>query len=549
MGDSAITVNHIILGFLEVEVGRINPSIPTGKLSKELELAKTRLQGLGVTPARLALAIRSQCAAGGGAPKESDGPTMVSVAPSGSEVFSKADSIAHSSEPGIVHFLAAAMQVSSPEIAAAVTQLGTTPLAIKTALLEDVEAKARERAQKAEVERREADEKIAEDERQRQQGAESGQRRLQLCDVCGGSGTGTIVPARQMSSAVGQGFNPFVLGLMPADLTRRAQESDFSQRWAQSAISGDTSTSNWNVCSACMSKLSAYISPVKAGKASPQPEVPAPSRTSSPASPKVAIAVRPGQRQGTSTVLPGIQGRASAEVEDIKKAIHDVVRGSIVLVALSILKAVVCSLLRTRIMFLGMTLNEWGSGIISLCMVWFAGMLFQPVKAIVAFYVAAFVRAGKIPGGERCLGNLVAVSGKGVLLVFFLFLYRCVLPLIVQFSSAVMHGRDLTALLNVLVLLAVVGLLFLMWRDVSPVVDYLSGHITDKVTGLSGAVASAECPSCKTRNDCGAAFCFCCGTPMPQQAAELAPKDACPRCAADNPPSSKFCYQCGAPLN
>jgi hypothetical protein len=79
-----------------------------------------------------------------------------------------------------------------------------------------------------------------------------------VCDICSQPGSGTIVPANKMSNAVRKGFNPFYNGCMPQSVVNMAS-SGFPERWAQSAISGDTSYSDWNICSRCMSKLNPYL--------------------------------------------------------------------------------------------------------------------------------------------------------------------------------------------------------------------------------------------------------------------------------------------------
>ncbi len=79
-----------------------------------------------------------------------------------------------------------------------------------------------------------------------------------VCDICSQPGSGTIVPANKMSNAVRKGFNPFYNGCMPQSVVNMASPG-FPERWAQSAISGDTSYSDWNICSRCMSKLTPYF--------------------------------------------------------------------------------------------------------------------------------------------------------------------------------------------------------------------------------------------------------------------------------------------------
>jgi hypothetical protein len=79
-----------------------------------------------------------------------------------------------------------------------------------------------------------------------------------FCDICGQPGIGTIVPAFKMSNAVRKGFNPFYNGCIPESKLRMVAPG-FPERWAISAVSGDTSYSDWNICSRCMMKLTPYF--------------------------------------------------------------------------------------------------------------------------------------------------------------------------------------------------------------------------------------------------------------------------------------------------
>lgn len=88
------------------------------------------------------------------------------------------------------------------------------------------------------------------------------------CDICNRSGSGTIVPAAQFSSAVSAGFNPFQLGCIPENLLNN-KDPGFPARWAESAMHGSASKSDWDVCPNCMSKLQAYLA--QGASASEQP--------------------------------------------------------------------------------------------------------------------------------------------------------------------------------------------------------------------------------------------------------------------------------------
>jgi hypothetical protein len=78
------------------------------------------------------------------------------------------------------------------------------------------------------------------------------------CDICSKSGAGTIVSAIKFSDAVRKGFNPFHNGCIPQDMLQIAAPG-YPERWVLSATSGDTFRSDWNICAACMVKLSPYL--------------------------------------------------------------------------------------------------------------------------------------------------------------------------------------------------------------------------------------------------------------------------------------------------
>lgn len=78
---------------------------------------------------------------------------------------------------------------------------------------------------------------------------------MALCDLCNTPGMGTIVAARDMSNAVRKGFDHYKEGLLNIGLAHAL----VPDAWRQSAISGQLSMSDWNVCSRCMTKLKPYL--------------------------------------------------------------------------------------------------------------------------------------------------------------------------------------------------------------------------------------------------------------------------------------------------
>ena len=84
---------------------------------------------------------------------------------------------------------------------------------------------------------------------------------MAVCDICGSAVMGTIVKARAMSDAVRGGFNPFAAGLTPDMLATMGMGESYPA-WRQEAISGRLSTTDWNVCSGCMTHLRPYLGTV-----------------------------------------------------------------------------------------------------------------------------------------------------------------------------------------------------------------------------------------------------------------------------------------------
>jgi hypothetical protein len=232
-----------------------------------------------------------------------------------------------------------------------------------------------------------------------------------------------------------------------------------------------------------------------------------------------------------------------------KESLQTAIKGVVGIVALLILKSIISSFLQTGVEFAGMALDAWIEVAIALVVVGFVFKLYAPVKTIVIFYLAALVKVGKVPKRDQYLGNLIAVAENVTLLVFMLIIYRCLMPVVFECNSAFLHFRALTTILNVVILLASVGILLVLWKNARPVVDLLTGHITDTVSTLSSGFAYVNCPACSTKNDRDALFCVSCGGKMGQPAA-AAPDVAscCPQCATANAAAAKFCYKCGAAL-
>jgi hypothetical protein len=77
---------------------------------------------------------------------------------------------------------------------------------------------------------------------------------MAVCDICGAPGTGTILSADDMRTAVfKKGFNPFAMGLVRSV----APTNTAFEGWKNTIVAQDTS--DWNVCAGCMLRLRPYL--------------------------------------------------------------------------------------------------------------------------------------------------------------------------------------------------------------------------------------------------------------------------------------------------
>jgi hypothetical protein len=74
---------------------------------------------------------------------------------------------------------------------------------------------------------------------------------MAVCDICNAPGVGTLIGAEDMRRAVfKKSFNPFALGL-------NQKPAGYYEMWKKTIVAQDTS--DWNLCSTCMSKLRPYL--------------------------------------------------------------------------------------------------------------------------------------------------------------------------------------------------------------------------------------------------------------------------------------------------
>lgn len=232
------------------------------------------------------------------------------------------------------------------------------------------------------------------------------------------------------------------------------------------------------------------------------------------------------------------QDRISEEIH-FRRAVSTGVKGIIIILALLFLQVATCVIFHMR-------RSSWVEFAISLVIVGFLIRLYWPIKSIVTFYLAAWMKMRKGPEPDNHIGNIVAATENVMLLVLVLCIYLYLIP--------ALPFRTLSTVFNVMFILVAIGILFLVWKSAQPLIDLLTGHITDTVATLSCGLVSIDCPACKATNDQNATFCISCGAAIERKSPETPiptppiSKGRCPKCSAENPPAAKFCHQCGNSL-
>ncbi len=85
---------------------------------------------------------------------------------------------------------------------------------------------------------------------------------MAFCDVCARPANGETVANAEFKRAVGNGFNPFALGLPGEALEQvitmaRISGMDPQTMWREQIVERDTT--DWNVCLTCMASLRRYL--------------------------------------------------------------------------------------------------------------------------------------------------------------------------------------------------------------------------------------------------------------------------------------------------
>ena len=246
--------------------------------------------------------------------------------------------------------------------------------------------------------------------------------------------------------------------------------------------------------------------------------------------------------------------RQSITADDIRQSVSRTVRGGLTIAGLLGLQGLLLISLKTN--DYSFKTYDWLALIIKAIITGIGISLYKPIVLLVSSHVAAFVRSGRKPGWQPYCGNFVAVARNLTLLALFGMCGLILVPKLARFNAQVLHVEWMTTGLHVGVVLAAVGILFLVWLHAYPLVDLLSGAITGKIAPSPGSampppvMALHCCPNCQTENDSDSLFCCSCGTSLPQPTKKPDPpvERQCPNCASPNDVESKFCFNCGKPL-
>ncbi|MGE0225061.1 MAG: zinc ribbon domain-containing protein [Acetobacteraceae bacterium] len=224
-----------------------------------------------------------------------------------------------------------------------------------------------------------------------------------------------------------------------------------------------------------------------------------------------------------------------------------VVRGVFIIIVLSLFKSLTEHIPGAETAFGKLRFSDYLDILLTLGVVAILVRIFVPLKQVIAFYLSMLMKVGKIPGRDMLLGRIIALSQLLVLFVYLVVLYQYLMPVILQLNNAFLDWDKLKMILDIGSVLFGVYILVMLWREGDPVIEVITGGITDKVAGSSVKAAYRDCAKCGARNDLDAEFCTGCGTSMNQSAGGSGIA-SCPRCSATSPAGARFCQKCGMAL-
>lgn len=231
-----------------------------------------------------------------------------------------------------------------------------------------------------------------------------------------------------------------------------------------------------------------------------------------------------------------------------RTAFRAVVRGVFIIIVLSLFKSLTEHIPGAETTFGKLRFGDWLDILLTLGVVGILVRIFVPLKQVIAFYLSMFMKVGRIPGREKLHDRIIALSQLLVLFVYLVVLYQYLMPVILQLNDAFLDWKKLKMFLDIGSVLFGVYILVMLWREGDPVIEVITGGITDKVAGSSVKAAYRECGKCGAKNDLDAGFCTACGGSLATTAPGGGGTAACGSCGSVNPSSARFCHKCGAGL-
>lgn len=228
-----------------------------------------------------------------------------------------------------------------------------------------------------------------------------------------------------------------------------------------------------------------------------------------------------------------------------RDAFRTVVRGIIIVVVLSLFKSITEYLPGGDYVLGKFRFSVYITMLLDLAIVVILVRMYTSVKTVVTFYLSAFMKVGKIPGRDKLMDHIIAISQHLVLLMYLIVMYEYLTPVAMDINNAYLEWRKLKMIIDIGSVLFGVYILMMLWKDGQPVVEMITGGITDKVTGATAKATYVACSKCGSNNDPDAEFCGSCGTKLSSVSAGESQMINCSTCGTVNPQTAKFCQKCG----
>lgn len=242
------------------------------------------------------------------------------------------------------------------------------------------------------------------------------------------------------------------------------------------------------------------------------------------------------------------------EEKTFRIALSEVIRDTLLLFVLTILREVAWKLPALDTMILGLNLGGYLHLGLTLGIIFVLVRLFRPLRAVIGHYLAVFAKVGRVPGREQYLAHLVPLSGAIVGFIYVIALYRYLSTVVLVLEVAFFHTNWLYKTFSIAAVAAGALCLYLMWRHVTPLIHLFTGAITEKTADATARMVTTKCSACGAVCDKELKFCPSCGGSLAAPAyvapvvAAIPPTPAprvCAQCAGVLTFDAKFCGACG----